>query len=307
MTGNPDTRRLRSKERGEDTIERLGSAVVQHGPLSDRVYLMKLGDPARAAEAAEKVLELARFKGYGKIFAKVPSEACADFFVRGFREEARVPGMLRGKKDVRFLARYPKPERSAPCDAEAVKSALASALARAGKAKTPRLGVEYELRVLGQESCQEMAALYGQVFASYPFPIHDPRYLAETMRSHVRYVGAFRDGRLAALASAEVDMTGRNAEMTDFATLPEHRGEGLASLLLVNLEAEASRLGVLTAYTIARAVSPGMNIVFSRAGYAFAGTLTRNTNIAGRIECMNVWHKALGKRRARLDGRKTAA
>jgi hypothetical protein len=28
-------------------------------------------------------------------------------------------------------------------------------------------------------------------------------------------------------------------------------------------------------------------------GYLFAGTLTNNTNISGKIESMNVWYKSL--------------
>ena len=47
------------------------------------------------------------------------------------------------------------------------------------------------------------------------------------------------------------------------------------------------------AYTIARAVSYGMNITFCKRGYTFAGTLINNTNISGGIENMNVWYKAL--------------
>ena len=49
-----------------------------------------------------------------------------------------------------------------------------------------------------------------------------------------------------------------------------------------------------TAYTIARAISPGMNITFAKAGYKFSGTLINNTNISGGIESMNVWYKSLG-------------
>ncbi|MFW5803052.1 MAG: hypothetical protein ACOCWJ_03955 [Verrucomicrobiota bacterium] len=51
--------------------------------------------------------------------------------------------------------------------------------------------------------------------------------------------------------------------------------------------------GLRTAYTIARALSPGMNITVARCGYTFAGTLTNNTNISGQIESMNIWHKSL--------------
>ena len=44
-----------------------------------------------------------------------------------------------------------------------------------------------------------------------------------------------------------------------------------------------------TWYTIARALSAGMNITFAKAGYRYAGTLVNNTDISGTIESMNVW------------------
>ena len=51
--------------------------------------------------------------------------------------------------------------------------------------------------------------------------------------------------------------------------------------------------GYLTGYTIARALSPGMNITFARAGYRFGGLLWNNTQICGRLEPMNIWYKSL--------------
>jgi predicted hydrocarbon binding protein len=50
---------------------------------------------------------------------------------------------------------------------------------------------------------------------------------------------------------------------------------------------------MLTAYTIARSVSHGINITFARAGYTYGGRLINNTNISGKIESMNVWYKSL--------------
>ena len=99
-----------------------------------------------------------------------------------------------------------------------------------------------------------------------------------------------------ALSSAEMDADARNAEMTDFATLPDYRGRGLATLLLEAMEAAMHDREMATAYTIARAPSFGMNITFARMGYRFAGRLINNTNIAGRFEDMNVWYKHLAER-----------
>ena len=51
---------------------------------------------------------------------------------------------------------------------------------------------------------------------------------------------------------------------------------------------------IITAYTIARAISFGMNITFAKNGYKYSGTLKNNTNISGKLESMNVWYKYLG-------------
>jgi hypothetical protein len=48
-----------------------------------------------------------------------------------------------------------------------------------------------------------------------------------------------------------------------------------------------------TLFSIARALSPAINITFGDAGYTFGGTLINNTNISGRIESMNIWYKQL--------------
>jgi putative beta-lysine N-acetyltransferase len=81
--------------------------------------------------------------------------------------------------------------------------------------------------------------------------------------------------------------------MTDFATLPEHRGENIALYLLDFMEKAMKKRGYKTAYTIARALSYGMNITFAKAAYKMGGTLINNTNICGKIESMNVWHKPI--------------
>lgn len=138
-----------------------------------------------------------------------------------------------------------------------------------------------------------MANLYRTVFPSYPFPITEPDYLKETMASQTIYFAARHNGIIVALAAAEMDRTSKNAEMTDFATLPEHRSKKLALYLLWHMERAMRELGFITAYSIARALSAGISITFSRMGYCWGGTLSNNTDINGHIESMNVWYKNL--------------
>jgi len=97
------------------------------------------------------------------------------------------------------------------------------------------------------------------------------------------------DGALVAAASAETCMRYRNAEMTDFATLPSQRGLGLAQYLLAALEDDMEEAEIPNLYTIARARSAGMNRVFYNRGYEMTGTLVNNCHIAGQFEDMHVW------------------
>ena len=276
-----------------DEMAVLGSSVVQHGPLSDRVYLMKLHSHDLSS-IVSRLQNLVDANGYSKIFAKVPDWAAMDFEDAGFRSEAEVPGFYNGKTGVRFMARYESPWRRKPGNGRRVVEVLRTARDRGDRGVPGKMSVwpdGFVLAELGPDECEAMAKLYRRVFVSYPFPIFDPAYLRETMENGVRYMGAFQDGTLAGLASAEVDSSGGNAEMTDFATLPEFRGQGLAGALLAGLERTLARNGISMAYTIARAVSYGMNITFARAGYSYAGTLINNTHIAGGLESMNVWYR----------------
>jgi len=271
-----------------DRIESIGGSVLQHGPVNARIYLMKL-DPADLPGLFNTLDRMAARHGYTKIFAKVPSAYLPAFQERGFRVEAEIPRFFGGDSAV-FLARYLDPQRAIEQYPDLVRENLELARAKAGEGTGTG---DTSIREMGPDDAPEMAALYKLVFATYPFPIHDPNYLQATMRTHVRYFGIRRQGRLVALASSEMDSSSSSVEMTDFATDPEFRGHGYAARILQHMEHQIVADGFRTAFTIARAYSAGMNITFAKLGYSYAGTLTSNTNISGRIESMNVWYKAL--------------
>ena len=275
-----------------DRIESFGNSTIQHGKHSDRVYLMSLARND-LPELLPYLEELADEKGYSKIFAKVPDDREELFRRRGYQPEATVPDFYHGEVDVHFMGKFLSPERRLETRPQRVTEVLELSREKSAAPEELSLPPGYRYRALGPEDCEAMAAVYRVVFATYPFPIHDPAYLRATMASHIRYHGIFEAGRLVAIASAELDLAGRNAEMTDFATLPEQRGRGLANYLLARLERAAAREGIVTAFTIARAYSFGMNITFAKSGYRFGGTLTRNTQISGELESMNVWYKSL--------------
>ncbi|MDY0061109.1 MAG: putative beta-lysine N-acetyltransferase [Myxococcota bacterium] len=276
-----------------DTVQKRGKSLIQHGKNSDRVYLIKVHQ-ADLPELLHEVAGLVDKHGYSKVFAKIPGDAAEEFLARGYQIEAFIPRFYNQRTAALFFARYPDPAR-AETGAAAAEIARVVKIARARRQKglvfLPPAG--FTLRTLEVADAEAAAAVYRTVFATYPFPIHDPAYLRQTMASHVVYFGCFHEGRLVAVSSAELDVEGENGEMTDFATLPEFRGRRLACVLLQRMEAEMARRNIRMLYTIARALSPGMNITFALCGYTFAGTLRNNTQIAGAIESMNVWFRRL--------------
>jgi putative beta-lysine N-acetyltransferase len=275
-----------------DRIETFGSSVLQHGPENDRVYLMKL-QQEDVTGVLEYIDELVDQHDYSKVFAKIPETIKAPFLQAGYCVEAQVPKFYQGKTDGLFLASYPQTERQNDPDAGIVTQVLDAARAKTGSTVPVSLQDDgnYQCRLAQPNDCSAMADLYQRVFSSYPFPIHDPDYLAGTMTDNVVYAGIWKEDELIALASAEVDKAGSHAEMTDFATDPVCRGKGLAHLLLAELETLMAQAEIQTCYTIARATSFGMNITFAKSGYQYGGTLVQNTQISGGLESMNVWYK----------------
>lgn len=275
-----------------DTLQKIGNSQIQHGPDNDRIYLMKL-DPSDLPGIIHQLNALAAKKGYTKIFAKVPIAHAAAFIENGCKNEGTIPNFFNGETDAAFLGKFIDPRREISLQRDEIDKIILLAQSKNRQSGT-KLSAGYTLRAAVESDASELAKIYRQVFSTYPFPVHDPDYLIETMRSHVCYFIAEKDGKIAAAASSEMDPKNRNAEMTDFATLPEHLGNGLALHLLKLMEPEMAKRNIATLYTIARAISPGMNITFAKCGYAFGGTLINNTQISGSIESMNLWHKTAG-------------
>ena len=274
-----------------DQMLTMGSSTVQHGPDSDRVYLMELAD-ADMPSLLPRINELAAKKKYGKIFAKVPARWATDFTDDGFATEALVPEFFRGEEDGHFMGKYLDPARTTDPQGQEIDRILALAKDTAIRQHNGP-ATKYTTRICTSDDCDAMAACYKTIFPSYPFPVHDPDFLAATMAEHVTYFGAWHGEELAALSSSEQYQRSGNVEMTDFLTMPTHQRQGLAGHLLTSMDLAQRQQGLSMAYTIARALSTGMNITFARAGYHHGGTLINNTQICGRIESMHVWYKHL--------------
>lgn len=275
-----------------DTVEVIGrGSLIQHGEHNNRVYLMKL-DERDVDIILSEVSMLANKNRYSKIFCKVPKYIAPLFFADGYILEAYIPKFYNNKNDVFFVSKFLNPERLLNVEKEQLLGLSKQLSDKPTKKKNLKKKASgYSVRKLGKTDIEQITDIYREVFESYPFPIHNPRYILKTMEEDVQYFGAEKDGKLAALSSAEIDFRGENAEMTDFATHLSHTGNNLSSLLLRAMEKEMKKQEITTLYTIARLNSIPMNKTFLQNDYQYSGTLIKNTNIAGKIESMNVLYK----------------
>lgn len=276
-----------------DKVEKLNTATIQHGKANNRVYLMKIGTEP-VSSLIKQIEKLAEENSYSKLFCKVPEKHVNDFKQNNFHQEAYIPQFYNGRETVFFMSKFLDKNRKV-LTAEEIKSInKIITLSNSKKGSyTPFTPPDFDIRILQEDDISSLIQVYSTVFASYPFPIFQPDYILNTMKKNIVYFGAFTGGKLISASSAEMDSESSSVEMTDFATLPEYRGNGLAVVLLNIMEKEMIKRDIKTAYTIARALSAGMNITFAKMNYTFTGTLVHNTNISGSIESMNIWFKNL--------------
>ena len=214
-----------------DIIERLPcGAVIQHGSYNDRIYLMKPGSDENASEIPEKLIPMAERFGYTKIFAKIPETRFSRFKRANFIREGEIPDFYNGRFDALFMSYFLSDDRAEiPQERERKLDEIQKlALEKSSKPVKELDAAQFQIRRCEPGDADEMAEIYRAVFSSYPFPIHRPEYLKTTMESHVDYYGVEHEGALVALSSAELDRASQAAEMTDFATLPESRGNALS-------------------------------------------------------------------------------
>lgn len=277
-----------------DAVQAIGKgSLIQHGKHNDRVYLMKL-DEQDVDVITSEISKLANENHYSKIFCKVAKRLAPIFFANGYILEATIPKFYNNKDDVFFVSKFLNSNRLLNIEKDQL-SILSDLLDEKPKKKDKlkKRMSGYTFRKLGKSDVEQITDIYREVFETYPFPIHNPGYILKTMQDDVQYFGAEKDGRLTALSSAEIDFKGQNAEMTDFATHPQHTGNNLSVLLLKEMEKQMKIQGVKTLYTIARLNSVPMNKTFLRNDYEYSGTLIKNTNIAGKIESMNIYYKPI--------------
>lgn len=270
----------------------IGKSIINHGKYNNRIYLMKLSKKDYP-QIIDEISYLAGMDGYSKVFAKVPAYAREGFEQKGYIVEATIPRFYNGIEEALFMSKFIDDNRGISDNDDLIDKVLDISINKKNEGIMIELPKGYTFKMCDKTDAKDMSEIYKIVFKTYPFPIHNPDYIKSTMEENILYFGIYYNEQLISVASSEMDKKSQNVEMTDFATLPDFRGNGFAAFLLDKMEDEMKDMGIITAYTIARSISFGMNITFSKLGYTYGGTLINNTNISGDIESMNVWYKYL--------------
>lgn len=222
-----------------------------------------------------------------KLIIKSKPQDVRFFTQNGFAEEATIVGYFSGVT-MHFLAKYLLVSRG-----QSNKSKLEDDIIRALLANPPYQESTSPAKVEFAEASDagELARLYAASFKVYPTPVSDPDHVRKTMKDGTVYVVVRDNGKIISAASAEINETYHNAELTDCVTASGYEGKGLMRAILLELEQFLRAREITCLYTIARSESFGMNKVFHQLGYTYGGRMTKNCMIFSGMEDMNVWYK----------------
>jgi putative beta-lysine N-acetyltransferase len=212
----------------------------------------------------------------------------------GFELEGIINGYFNGS-DNYIMTCYKENERRTSTSWLQEDLIIQSIREKGRKTDEPKLPGEYCVRKARTEDAAMLAQLYNNVFPIYPTPMNNPDYVTKMMNGGTIFYVVECNNQLVSAASAEVNSSLHNAEITDCATLPQHRKFGLLKRLMVELEKELKDAGIYCAFSLARALSYGMNAALFQLDYQYNGRLTNNCYIFDKIEDMNVWVKDLSQ------------
>lgn len=237
-----------------------------------------------------RVEELANSHSFTKLIIKGKGEHIPDWLSLGFMLEASIPQYFQGH-DAYFMVKYRDDERRNSVQWVKEDEILSGVIAK--KVIEKEIPEQFILRKATEEDAKQLADVFGKVFEIYPTPLNEVDYIVKTMKEDIIYYVYETEGKIISTASAEINVREGNAELTNCATLPEYRKHGFMKSLLMKLEEELQEKGIFYSYTIARALSFGMNAAFYQLGYTYTGRLANNCYIFDKLEDMNVWVKDL--------------
>lgn len=238
---------------------------------------------------------LAEANNFDKIFLKATKDDWQVFLTFGYVLEGIMRHYFQGD-DAYILSKFRSVERISSPHLIDESNLIENLMKDARDKALPALPDGYRIELAHTDHIPGLVALYRRVFETYPSPLTHPDYIQQTMARDILYRVVLNEAdEIVSAASADIDLKHSNAEMTDCATLASERGKGLMLHLLQHLEADLRQRRIMTGYTLARAMSVGMNRVFYRLGYEYSGRLVNNCDIYGAFEDLNIWVKRLDR------------
>ncbi|MBM7663530.1 putative beta-lysine N-acetyltransferase [Bacillus mesophilus] len=238
------------------------------------------------------VIDLSTNHNYTKAIIYSRREHVHVFVEKGFLLEAIFEGYFHGSHAY-ALTMYFDPDRKYNESWVKEDEILHKVLNPTNNTMQKQLPQDYELRKAVPTDAERLSELYSEVFEIYPTPLNDPMYIQSLMKSNAIFHIIEYKGTIVSTASAYIDRPYYNAEISDCATISEHRKHGLMKHLIVSLEGELRKNRVFCVYSMARALSYGMNQALHQLEYKYKGRMTKNCYIFDKLEDMNVWVKDL--------------
>jgi len=240
----------------------------------------------------KRIKDLAVEAGMGKIIAYAPPSYQEMLIGQDFEVEGKIKGFFAGEDAVCYSFFVSATRKDSWNSYDGIFP-VGSCWDRVKPAnKQSALG--YVTRNAVEADIPGMIGLFKGVFATYPSPVFDVKYLYNNMKTNrVLYKVAVYNDEIIGIASAEKDQANLNAEITDCVTNPQYRGQGILNELISELEEQMDTEGYICLYTLCRATQAAVNKAFFRQGYSFSGRLIKNCNICGSFEDMNILVKLL--------------
>lgn len=256
---------------------------------NDRLKILEPG--GLSVESLAQIKEYAIDKNFGKILCNCRRNEREIFLQSGFIEEGRIDGFFQGETAY-CVSFFTDPHRQIAHRRDMENKILAQCFASTRDGDRP-LEQGVLIRDADHGDIPQLILMFKEIFKTYPSPVHCADYLRCIMGNKTMFKVAEIDGEIVSVASADMDVKNKNAEITDCATKPACRGKGLLTYIIARLEESLEEKGFHVLYSLSRAGEPGINKALWKMGYEYTGRMVNNCHICGSFEDMNVWVKPL--------------
>ncbi|WP_158736161.1 putative beta-lysine N-acetyltransferase [Alteribacillus sp. YIM 98480] len=265
---------------------------MQIEPFSERIKIYALPKEEKMPLFLDSLKRVARTQHCDKLIFYVTQEDRTRESLKQFELEGAIKGFFKGK-DAFIYSFFLHPSRNYTVDPQKEKRVIEQACAVTKKAGRSILPAKYTMRRPTENDAEEMSRLYRSVFKTYPTPMHDPDFIRGVMKNEVYFTVIEHKDRIISACSADVLPSFQSAEMSDCATIEEHRNKGLLSYQFSFLIRLMQQKKIWTLFSYSRSLSLGMNVVNIYHGFTYGGRMVRNSNISGQLESMNIWYRQL--------------